>query len=152
MAYLRNVAIYTDNLEWQPIATFDPSFVNQYIDKATNSSEANVLDSLFRGGSPVLSFSNHIFSQFPKEQTKLANVTLGLMRDVLCVRTFSGVDSGMGMILGFYNKSISQTSLEQKRWSLISSHSWAGLRLQAMTKSLALDAEQIEAIFHNALT
>ncbi len=133
-------------VELEQYVNYGPSEISRYIHDLTKGS-SRMVDLLFREGTPIISMSEHVFSQFPSEQASVFKHTLGQAQDWLGIRAYSGIGRGIGMVVGYFKDFVSPGALERKRWTLITSHLGAGLRLREFAQSVNLDAEPVEAIF-----
>lgn len=127
------------------VDTRGPSrLVREFFESSTKESR-EVVDLVYRGSGTINSLSELVFSRFPGERANFQRGTLGIMRDMLCVRAYTGVGSGLFVCLASF-RSITPTPTERKRWPLMVSHLGAGLRLRSAARNFSFDDSPVEAI------
>jgi DNA-binding NarL/FixJ family response regulator len=85
------------------------------------------------------------YPQLPETMRIVAGVTGGLARDVFMAGAHSG--TSLGVSFGVWLKECRRTTaVERTRWSCVSAHLGAGMRLRAATRALQLDRAPVEAV------
>ena len=106
---------------------------------------ARWFDLTYRGGVVVATGSELIYPSLPETRRIVSGVTGGLARDVFMAGAHSG--TSLGVAFGVWLKQIRHTTaLERTRWSCISAHLGAGIRLRAAAERLQLDGAPVEAV------
>ena len=125
--------------------THGPSMATKFLQLSTQIN-TGAARRFFREGTPVCSLSEEIYTQEPEVSAAIQQITHGLVHDKLAVKALTGQGSALIMCL-LFSDTITPTSQERKRWSLIATHLGAGLRLRTIADSLTLNAGSVEAIF-----
>lgn len=106
---------------------------------------ARWFDMTYRSGVVVATGSELTYPLMPETMRIIAGVTGGLARDVFMAGAHSG--TSLGVAFGVWLKDFRHTTaVERSRWSCISAHLGAGMRLRAATRRLQLDSTPVEAV------
>jgi DNA-binding CsgD family transcriptional regulator len=106
---------------------------------------ARWFDMTYRSGVVVATGSSLTYPLLPETMRIVAGVTGGLARDVFMAGAHSG--TSLGVAFGVWLKECRRpTAVERTRWSCISAHLGAGMRLRAATRRLPLDSAPVEAV------
>ena len=106
---------------------------------------ARWFDMTYRSGVVVATGSELTYPLLPETMRIVAGVTGGLARDVFMAGAHSG--TSLGVAFGVWLKEFRRTTaVERTRWSCISAHLGAGMRLRAATRRLQLDSAPVEAV------
>jgi DNA-binding NarL/FixJ family response regulator len=106
---------------------------------------ARWFDLTYRSGVVVATGSELIYPWLPETMRIVSGVTGGLARDVFMAGAHSG--TSLGVAFGVWLKECrGPTAVERTRWSCISAHLGAGMRLRAATRRLQLDSAPVEAV------
>ncbi len=134
----------TMNLKY--VGTTGPSFVTTAIREHVSDLPPEMLDSIYRRDNSVGSVGEIVYPRFPDHQSIILEETQGMIADSLVIPGHTGEGSAMALYLGFL-KETPATTLERKRWPLMTSHLAAGLRLRSVARAFSLDSTSVEAIF-----
>ena len=106
---------------------------------------ARWFDMTYRSGVVVATGSELTYPLMPETMRIVTGVTGGLARDVFMAGAHSG--TSLGVAFGVWLKEFRcPTAVERTRWSCISAHLGAGMRLRAATRRLQLDSAPVEAV------
>ncbi len=113
------------------------------------ASPARWFDLTYRSGVVVATGTELIYPLLPETMRIVAGVTGGLARDAFIAGAHSG--TSLGVAFGVWLKELRcPTAVERTRWSCMSAHLGAGLRLRAATQRLQLDSAPVEAVLDSA--
>ncbi len=127
------------------LVTRGPSQSVNFIHNKIVKASPEVSDIIYRSAVTITSLSNHVFSLLPGERAKFWQGNRGTAGDMLGVRAYTGVGSGLLISLAFLQP-ITPTAMERKRWPLMVSHLGAGLRLRSVARNFSFDNAPVEAI------
>ena len=106
---------------------------------------ARWFDLTYRSGAVVATGTELIYPLLPETMRIVVGVTGGLARDIFMAGAHSG--TSLGISFGVWLKELRcPTAVERTRWSCISAHLGAGIRLRAATRRLQLDSAPVEAV------
>ena len=128
--------------------TQGPSTARKFLELSTQL-KTEAVNQFFRQGTSICSLSEAIYSREPDVDSVMQQITNGIVHDKLAVKAMTGKGSAL-IMCWLFARTTTPTKTERKRWPLVASHLGAGLRLRAFVKSLALDAEPVEAIFDSS--
>ena len=107
---------------------------------------ARWFDITYRSGVVVATGTELIYPVLPETMRIVAGVTGGLARDVFMAGAHSG--TSLRVAFGVFLKECRRTTaVERTRWSCISAHLGAGMRLRAATRRLQLDRCRLPGVF-----
>jgi hypothetical protein len=93
----------------------------------------------------IASASELIFPRLPDMQKVFMGLVARHVRDLLVVTCLSG--DGVGLGIGVLLRNPAPVTVQERaRWSRIAAHLGAALRLQHLSRCLALDAMPVEAV------
>ncbi|MGB0909222.1 MAG: LuxR C-terminal-related transcriptional regulator [Nitrospirales bacterium] len=137
------------NINLEYVGTTGPSFVTTAIREHVSDLPKGMIDQLYRRGSGIGSVGEVVYPHFPDHQSIVRRETQGVIGDSLVIPGHTGEGSALALYVGFLTET-PPTTLERKRWPLITCHLAAGLRLRSIARSFSLDSAAIEAIFDPA--
>ena len=129
----------------QTLATRGPQRVAQVLRESVDESPQAV-DLVYRRDVGVNTMSETVFARMPAERANFRRKGLGLVRDSLGVKAFTGTGQGL-MLATALMRSSRPSAREQALWPLAASHLAAGLRLRRLASDLSPEAGVVEAIF-----
>ena len=132
----------------ESIETHGPALARNFLQSSLQV-KTTVVDEFFRGGKPVSSLSEVIYTREPRIQEVVEEITDGAVKDKFAVKAMSGRNSAL-IMCWLFAKQITPTERERSRWTQAAAHLGAGLRLRKQLNSLTLDALPVEAIFDSS--
>ena len=129
----------------QALVTRGPQRVAQVLRESVDESPQAV-DLVYRRDVGVNTMSETVFARMPEERANFRRKGLGLVRDSLGVKAFTGTGQGL-MLATALLRSGRPSARELGLWPLAASHLAAGLRLRRLASGLSPEAAVVEAIF-----
>jgi len=133
------------NIRLERIGTLGPATAAKFLQSSIQV-KTHAVERFFRGGVPVCSLSEALYTQEPDLQEVVRQITDGVVQDKLAIKSLTGQNSAL-ILCWLFSEAIIPTCLERKRWGLMASHLGAGLRLRSLGRALMLDSLPVEAIF-----
>lgn len=134
-----------DRVDIDRFETMGPRRLLQWVRKSTEEHPLAV-DLMYRGETAVATLSEAVFPRVPERRHAVRWMTLGVLSDILGIKAHTGEGSGLLLFSGF-PRWTRTTADERRHWSMVASHLGAGLRLRRSVGRVAIESENVEAVF-----